>query len=111
MDDVTVRRVDFGYFVRPPEEGHRRAARGALPGLVVHPEGTLLFDTGLGGDWVNQHYRPRRTVLDHALRSVDANVDEINVVANCHLHFDHRTHLVGRLGWRPGAIPSALAAD
>jgi N-acyl homoserine lactone hydrolase len=38
---------------------------------------------------VNQHYRPRRTVLDQALRSVDANADDVDVVANCHVHFDH----------------------
>jgi N-acyl homoserine lactone hydrolase len=92
MDDVTVRRVDFGYFVRPLEETGTGKPRvePCLGYLVVHPEGTLLFDTGMGGDsWVNQHYRPRRTVLDQALRSVDANVDDIDLVANCHLHFDH----------------------
>ena len=52
MDDVTVRRVDFGYFVRPPEETGTGEPRvePCLGYLVVHPEGTLLFDTGMGGD-------------------------------------------------------------
>jgi glyoxylase-like metal-dependent hydrolase (beta-lactamase superfamily II) len=92
MDDVTVRRVDFGYFVRPPEETGTGEPRvePCLGYLVVHPEGTLLFNTGMGGDpWVDQHYRPRRTGLAQALCSVDVSVDDIDLVANCHLHFDH----------------------
>ena len=92
MDDVTVRRVDFGYFVRPPEETGTGEPRvePCLGYLVVHPEGTLLFDTGMGGDpWVDQHYRPRRTSLELALSAVDVSVDDIDLVANCHLHFDH----------------------
>jgi hypothetical protein len=92
MDDVTVRRVDFGYFVRPPEETGTGEPRvePCLGYLVVHPEGTLLFDTGMGGDpWVDQHYRPRRTGLELALSTVDVSVDDIDLVANCHLHFDH----------------------
>jgi hypothetical protein len=92
MDDVTVRRVDFGYFVRPPEETGTGEPRvePCLGYLVVHPEGTLLFDTGMGGDpGVDQHYRPRRTGLELALSTVDVSVDDIDLVANCHLHFDH----------------------
>ncbi|MGZ4587371.1 MAG: MBL fold metallo-hydrolase [Mycobacteriaceae bacterium] len=92
MDDVTVRRVDFDYFVRPPEEigtGEPRE-EPCLGYLVVHPEGTLLFDTGMGGDpSVGQHYRPRRTGPELALSTVDVSVDDIDLVANCHLHFDH----------------------
>jgi N-acyl homoserine lactone hydrolase len=52
-----VRRVDFGYFVRPPEETGTGEPRvePCLGYLVVHPEGTLLFDTGMGGDpgWIS----------------------------------------------------------
>jgi N-acyl homoserine lactone hydrolase len=92
MHDVTVRRVDFGYFVRPAEESSTGEPRvePCLGYLIVHPAGTLLFDTGMGGDpWVDQHYRPRRTDLEQALRSVDTSVHDIALVANCHLHFDH----------------------
>jgi N-acyl homoserine lactone hydrolase len=64
-----------------------------LPGVVVTEVGfgpALLFDIGMGGDpWVDQHYRPRRTGLEQALSSVDASVDDVDLVANCHLHFDH----------------------
>jgi glyoxylase-like metal-dependent hydrolase (beta-lactamase superfamily II) len=50
MPDVTVRRVDFGYFVRPPAEtGTGQPRVDACLGYVVeHPQGVLLFDTGMG---------------------------------------------------------------
>jgi N-acyl homoserine lactone hydrolase len=44
----------------------------------------------MGGDpCVGQHYRPRRTGLELALSTVDVSVDDIDLVANCHPHFDH----------------------
>jgi N-acyl homoserine lactone hydrolase len=92
MGDVTVRRVDFGYFVRPPEEtgtGDHRV-EPCLGYLVDHPDGVLLFDTGMGSDpEVDAHYRPRRRLLPDALATVGVQLDQISLVANCHLHFDH----------------------
>lgn len=87
-----MRRVDFGYFVRPPEETGTGAPRvePCLGYLIVHPDGVLLFDTGMGEDpWVDGHYRPRRRPLAEALMRVDARIDDIDLVTNCHLHFDH----------------------
>ena len=92
MGDISVRRVDFGYFVRPPEETGTGAHRvePCLGYLVDHPDGVLLFDTGMGSDpEVDAHYRPRRRSLPEALSSVGTKSDEITLVANCHLHFDH----------------------
>jgi N-acyl homoserine lactone hydrolase len=92
MNDVSVRRVDFGYFVRPAEETSTGVARvePCLGYLVAHPAGVLLFDTGMGRHpEVDAHYRPRRYALPSALEAVGARLDEITVVANCHLHFDH----------------------
>ncbi len=69
MGDVTVRRVDFGYFVRPPEETGTGMARvePCLGYLVGHPDGMLLFDTGMGTHPdVDAHYRPRRQPLVRA---------------------------------------------
>ena len=45
MADITVRRVDFGYFVRPPAETGTGGPRvDPCPGYVVgHPEGMILF--------------------------------------------------------------------
>jgi len=70
MADVTVSRVDFGYFVRPAEETGTGGPRvePCLGYVVDHPEGMLLFDTGMGSrPDVDAHYRPRRTGLPQAL--------------------------------------------
>ena len=58
--------------------------------LVEHPSGTLLVDTGVGRHPdVDAHYRPRRVELADALARAGARPDDVTVVANCHLHFDH----------------------
>jgi N-acyl homoserine lactone hydrolase len=90
--DATLRRVDFGYFVRRGAETGSGVPRvePCLGYLVDHPEGVLLFDTGMGSNpEVDAHYRPRRQPLDDALVAAGTRLDEIGLVANCHLHFDH----------------------
>src|SRR5579875_2165022 len=70
--DIEVRRVDFGYFVRPAEETDSGRARvePVLGYLVIHPSGTLLFDTGMGRHpEVDAHYRPRAIALPDALET------------------------------------------
>jgi len=92
MSSTAVRRVDFGYFVRPGEETGTGSPRvEALLGYFVeHAGGVLLFDTGMGSrPDVDAHYRPTRTDLHEALREAGYRLDEISEVANCHLHFDH----------------------
>jgi N-acyl homoserine lactone hydrolase len=88
-----VHRIDFGYFVRPAEETAtgEPSVEPVLGYLASLPEGSLLFDTGLGiGDpEVEVHYRPVRRSLDHALADAGASIDEVRWVVNCHLHFDH----------------------
>jgi N-acyl homoserine lactone hydrolase len=89
---ITVRRVDFGYFVRPGAETATGVARvePVLGYLVEHPNGTLLVDTGMGEHPdVDEHYRPRRTPLPQALATAGAAIDDVDVIVNCHLHFDH----------------------
>jgi len=92
MADISVRRVDFGYFVRPAEETGSNSPRvdPCLGYVVDHPEGMLLFDTGMGSHpEVDAYYRPRRIELPAALAAVGAGISDIRVAANCHLHFDH----------------------
>ncbi|WP_433791848.1 N-acyl homoserine lactonase family protein [Actinoplanes sp. CA-252034] len=92
MSEVTVRRVDFGWFVRPSEETGTGAARvePTLGYLIDHPAGRLLVDTGMGGHPdVDRHYRPRRVPLGVALTAAGTTIDDIRYVVNCHLHFDH----------------------
>jgi N-acyl homoserine lactone hydrolase len=92
LADPAVRRIDFGYFVRPPAETGTGCARvePCLGYVVDHPDGMLLFDTGMGSHPdVDAHYRPRRTGLAEALAATGAQVGDIALAANCHLHFDH----------------------
>ena len=73
MADVTVRRVDFGYFIRPAEETGTGVPRvePCLGYAVGHPEGMILFDTGMGSHpEVDAHYRPRRVGLAEALAAI-----------------------------------------
>jgi len=63
---IAVRRVDFGYFVRPAEETGTGTSwvEPCLGYLVEHPDGLLLMDTGMGAHAeVDAHYRPRRRSL------------------------------------------------
>ncbi|MGH9063792.1 MAG: MBL fold metallo-hydrolase [Acidimicrobiales bacterium] len=92
MSDPTVRRVDFGYFVRPAEETGTAWPRvePCLGYLVSHAGGLVLVDTGMGSHPdVDAHYRPRRRPLPEALAAAGASLAEVTVVVNCHLHFDH----------------------
>lgn len=92
VTDVEVRRLDFGYSVRPAEETGTGAPRvePALGYLIDHPEGLLLVDTGMGSHpEVDAWYQPRRVSLPDALAAVGVQVGDIRYVVNCHLHFDH----------------------
>lgn len=92
MAEATVRRVDFGYFVRPAQEtGTGRPRVEPCLGYVVHhPQGTLLFDTGMGADpETDARYRPRRVSLEDALAAAGERLSGLTHAANSHLHFDH----------------------
>ena len=88
-----VRRVDLGTFVRPAEETAARGPRveGVYAYLVRTPGGLLLMDTGVGraDDQTEAWYRPRRVDLRDALRTAGVGVEDVAIVVNCHLHFDH----------------------
>jgi N-acyl homoserine lactone hydrolase len=90
-DDV--RRVNFGYFVRPADETGTGVPRvePVLGYLVRHGERWFLFDTGIGGGHadLDAHYRPLRRALPSALGALGVAPEDVGWVANCHLHFDH----------------------
>jgi N-acyl homoserine lactone hydrolase len=91
LDDV--KRIELGTFVRPPEETDTGSARieTVLAYVVRTAAGTLLLDTGIGqADEVTEAwYRPRRARIEEALTTVGLSVADIDLVVNCHLHFDH----------------------
>ncbi|MBB1254002.1 N-acyl homoserine lactonase family protein [Streptomyces sp. OF3] len=91
--NTVVRRLDLGYFVRPASEagGTQPRVEPVLAYLVRHDNGLILFDTGIGeaGPGTEAHYRPRRRPLRDALAASGVALDDISMVVNCHLHFDH----------------------
>jgi N-acyl homoserine lactone hydrolase len=92
MTSISVHRLDYGYFLRPGAETPSGSPRvePCLGYLVRHPLGTLLFDTGMGRHPdVDSHYRPRRTGVAEALARAGSGVADIDLLTNCHLHFDH----------------------
>jgi glyoxylase-like metal-dependent hydrolase (beta-lactamase superfamily II) len=88
-----VRRLDLGYFVRPAGEAGTEHPRvePVLAYLVRTGSGLVLFDTGIGAadPETEAHYRPRRRPLAEALGDAGVAPEEISLVVNCHLHFDH----------------------
>ena len=87
-----IRRLDLGYIIRPASEagGDHPRVESILAYLVRHEDGLLLFDTGIGSHPdVDEHYRPHRRDLRAALADAGADLDDVSLVVNCHLHFDH----------------------
>jgi N-acyl homoserine lactone hydrolase len=91
IDDIN--RIPLGRFIRPPEETGTEQPRVevVIGYLVRHPEGTVLLDTGIGdaGEETEEWYRPERIELPDALQRNGARLEDIDLVVNCHLHFDH----------------------
>ena len=84
--------MDYGYFVRPPEETGtgRHRVEPVLGYLIQHRDGLILVDTGMGyHPDVDDHYHPRRRALHEAVAKAGGHLDEVRFVVNCHLHFDH----------------------
>jgi N-acyl homoserine lactone hydrolase len=117
IDDV--RRIDLGTFVRPIEEtGTGRPRVEAVYGYVVStPAGVLLLDTGLGvaDAETEAWYRPRRVSVADALGTAGLTPDDVSLVVNCHLHFDHiggNPRLAGRpLFCQRAELETARAGD
>lgn len=59
--------------------------------LVHHPDGVILFDTGIGTgvEAIDEWYGPEVTPLAAALSAVGVDVAQVVAVVLSHLHFDH----------------------
>ena len=90
---TSVHRLRLGTFVRPGSETPEGRARAevVLGYLVRHPDGLLLLDTGIGtvDAETEAHYRPVRRDLRVELAEQGAALADVDLVVNCHLHFDH----------------------
>ncbi|SDI87465.1 Glyoxylase, beta-lactamase superfamily II [Frankineae bacterium MT45] len=91
IEDIA--RLRLATFVRPEEESlsGRAEVESVYAYLIRHDDGLLLLDTGMGhGDTETEEwYRPRRSSLTSALAAHGATPQDITMVINCHLHFDH----------------------
>lgn len=93
----TISRLVTGDYLAPA--GHRLAGQRipSVAYLVRHPEATILFDTGFpfdrpttlneGDDEAELRTFPRSLVA--LLDGEHTSLDELDAVANCHLHIDH----------------------
>ena len=106
---IRVESLHVSDFVHP--DGSPLAGR---PGIVmafavVHPDGVVVFDTGIGvGDpEIEAAYRPTVRALPELLRAAGIELDDVVAAANSHLHFDH----CGQNGVLPGIPIHVQAAD
>jgi N-acyl homoserine lactone hydrolase len=93
MPDVSVIPFLVSELRLPPSEQEllRREWWPSYAHAVVHRDGIFLFDNGVGvGDQeIESTFSPRVTLLETALAEHGISLDDVNGVANCHLHFDH----------------------
>lgn len=117
VDDLV--KLELGTFIRPAEETGTGTPRvEAVLGYVARTAaGMLLLDTGLGeaGEETEAWYRPVRAKIQDALHAVGLSIDDIDLVVNCHLHFDHiggNPSFAGRpIFCQQGELAAARAAD
>ena len=59
--------------------------------VVLHPDGPLLVDTGIGPahPLIDRLYRPVRSDLRRELARAGVAIEDVIAVVNSHLHFDH----------------------
>jgi len=67
--------------------------------LIVHPKGTLLWDTGLSDSLVKKpetvdlYHFTKTTTLEENLKKINLKPEEIKYVSVSHSHFDHMSGL------------------
>lgn len=94
-NEIELTPVPLGLFWVPGGELAKYETRVRAPYVVCayllrHPEGTVLFDTGIVGDAeAVQRYTPRAFQLEEQLAAAGTALSDIDVVVNCHLHADH----------------------
>ena len=76
--------------------GHGTEVRFPVYAIYVdHPRAKILIDTGFEKDWVERKLpfeKPQQTAaqtVDAQLRAIGVAPDDIDIVVNSHLHFDH----------------------
>ena len=89
----TITRLDLATVTLP--DWHPEAVNS--PDCVVygyavdHPDGVVVFDTGVGTDseLIDELYDPKVQLLDRALAAAGLAPESVVAIVNSHLHFDH----------------------
>lgn len=83
---------------RIPADERNRITLAMRPLLIEHPDGLVLVDTGLGNKetdkfrdiyGIDNAGAAGRTALEDAIRASGHAPDDVKIVVNTHLHFDH----------------------
>jgi N-acyl homoserine lactone hydrolase len=90
--NVQVERVTLGEVTFA--DWHPRFHEGGCPvfGYVIrHPDGVILFDTGVGAgnSFIDELYHPNVIPIATALGRLGIDERDVVAVINSHLHFDH----------------------
>jgi N-acyl homoserine lactone hydrolase len=120
----------LGFFL----EGTHGELTAPIPSyLIEHPKGTVLFDTGMHPDCqhdpasrvaaqIVEHFRfhfSEGEEVSARLRAIEREPEDIDLIVNSHLHFDHAggnalipnaTVVVQRSEWQAGQDPDIAAA-
>ncbi len=91
MTGIKIKRLHLADFTFPAGSPRAGQTGVVFAFLVLHPQGPVLFDTGMveGSDLVDRLFKPARHSLALQVQAVDVRLSDIQVVINCHLHFDH----------------------
>ncbi len=94
----------FGVVPKPlwqryiPADERNRIQLGMRCLLIEHPSGLILIDTGAGNKeapkfkdiyGIENEGADGRTALEDGLREIGARPEDVGIVINTHLHFDH----------------------
>jgi len=84
--------------LRIPADERNRIQLGMRVLLIEHPSGLVLIDTGAGNKedekfkkiyGLENEGADGRTALEDGLREIGVRPDDVGIVINTHLHFDH----------------------
>jgi N-acyl homoserine lactone hydrolase len=89
--EMKIERLHFADVTTPPSHPTPDKLIRIFAYLVWASDGLLLFDSGIGPphEFIDSTYRPRRSSFIELLGQQEVTPEAIDVVVNCHLHFDH----------------------
>jgi N-acyl homoserine lactone hydrolase len=88
---IRVEALHLADFVHPPDSAMAGSTGVVIGYAVVHPDGIVLFDTGIGfGDpEIEAAYHPTVRSLPAMLAELGIGRGDVAAIATSHLHFDH----------------------